>query len=102
MNDADQRHRARISTDKLKAAAEAEAVELGPQIIGAFHGLAGEIQAQRDVTERMIEALGNVTHVLNRLELTTRGLADEMAALRARRVNNGHAPDDNLDHNDTD
>ena len=98
-NDTDQRHRARISTDKLKAAADAEALELGPQIVGAFQGLANEIQAQREVTERMIDALKDVTGTLQRLELTARGLADEMAALRAQRSTNqnGHAPDDSLD-----
>lgn len=103
-NEVDRSHRARIATDKLKAAADAEALELGPQIVGAFQGLAEEIRHQRAVTERMIESLANVTGVLDRLEMTTRGLAHEMAALRMQRSTNqnGHAPDDTLDHNDTD
>jgi hypothetical protein len=47
----------------------------------------------------MIDALKDVTGTLQRLELTARGLADEMAALRAQRSTNqnGHAPDDSLD-----
>jgi len=46
-----------------------------------------------------------VTNMLNRLELTARGLTDEMAALRSQRAGtslNGHAPDDDLEHHDTD
>jgi hypothetical protein len=63
-NEVDRRHRARTSSEKLRAVAEAEGIELGPQLVGALQGLAEEIRAQRletiaqrEVTERLILTL---------------------------------------------
>jgi hypothetical protein len=84
-NEVDKRNRARTSSSSLTAAAKAEALELGPQIVGAFEGVAlaireliAELQEQRTVTL---------------------GLTHELSALRAQRAKggNGHAPDDNLE-----
>ncbi len=83
----------RARLERQRKAAHAEAVEQhSPQLVGALHGLAAEIGDQRLVTERLIA-------VFERLELTCRGLTDELAALRSQRARggNGHAPDDTLE-----
>jgi len=59
--------RARTSTDKLKQAAREEAIDLGPQLIGALQGLGEEIRCQRTVTERLITELGEQRHTATRM-----------------------------------
>ncbi len=94
-NEVDKRHRARTSSANLRKAALDEAIELGPQLIGALEGLATEIRELRTINDRML-------HTLERLDSTCRGLTDELAALRELRAKggNGYAPNDNLTEGD--
>ncbi len=84
-NEVDKRHRARDSNQRMNAAAKAEALELGPQIIGAFEGVGAAIR------ELIAE--------LREQRTVTLGLTHELSALRAQRARggNGHAPDDTLE-----
>ncbi len=75
-NEIDKRQRARTSSADLKAAAEATGIDLGHQLIGAITGLAEATRASHSITEQMLL-------VLNESILATRGLTDELAALRA-------------------
>ncbi len=84
-NEVDKTQRARVNAAKLRAAANAEALELGPQIVGAFEGVG---QAIRDLIDELREQ-----------RAVTIALTHELAALRMQRARggNGHAPDDTLD-----
>jgi len=74
-NAVDRRHRERQA--KLREAMENEGIELGPQLVGALEGLATEIHEQRQLTERMIDALGRATGAIE-------GLTGELAEQRRR------------------
>ena len=84
-NEVDRRSRAKITADKLNAAAKAEALELGPQIVGAFEGVGAAIR------ELIAE--------LREQRTVTMALTHELTALRMQRAagGNGHAPDDTLE-----
>ncbi len=84
-NEVDKRHRARTSSSHLAAAAKAEALELGPQIVGAFEGVGAAIR-------ELIDELREQRSV-------TIALTYELSALRIQRAKggNGHAADDNLE-----
>jgi hypothetical protein len=83
-NEVDKRHRARTVSSQLTAAAKAEALELGPQIVGAFQGVGDAIR------ELILE--------LREQRAVTVALTNELTALRFQRAQggNGHAPDDTL------
>ena len=85
MSEIDERQRARTSSTQLAAAAKAEALELGPQIVGAFEGVGAAI---RDLISELREQ-----------RTVTVALTHELSALRAQRAKggNGHAADDTLE-----
>ncbi len=95
--------------DAMAAGRAAEAArrsmieETSPRFIEALQRLTHEIALQRLTTELAIDASNRQIQLGERQELTQRELVlalrdvrDELAALRAMRVNNGHAKDDDL------
>lgn len=84
-NDVDKRNRAQTAAHRLSKAAKDEALELGPQIVGAFEGVGAAIR------ELIAE--------LREQRTVTIALTYELSALRMQRAagGNGHAPDDTLE-----
>lgn len=112
MNKIDRERLARGNVAKLNESAMAEAMALGPQIIGALQGLAEAVtiqnrtterwiesaDRQNQATERMLQMLDKVCTALDRLDVTCGRQADELEGLRLHRAKggNGHAADDTL------
>ncbi len=81
--------RQRRSSAELQAAAEKAGIDPWIQLIGAINGQTEAARDQHAITLQMLM-------VLNESILATRGLTDELAALREQRAKggNGHAAGD--------
>ncbi len=100
LNKVDREQIARTQAEKLRTRAIAEALELEPSLVGLLEGIGKALINLHSSNERALEVQGRLIQSLDRLELTERGMVDELAALRTQRAAghmNGHAKDDTLD-----
>ncbi len=86
LNMVDRQRIATAQAEKLRTEAMAEAMEFGPSLVGLLTGIGTALRDLIGTNERMINAA-------NESAAATRGLTNELEALRSKRTQNGHAPE---------